>query len=196
MTEAPLSAERLTELAPLLAAGGVDVASVRSLAGGASQELWLVVIRTTCGEANVVLRRAPEHRVRSELAIPIELEAELIAAAHSAGVPSPRVLHVLQPKDGLGAGFFMEHIEGEALGQKIVRDDSFAAVRPQLARQCGEILGRIHALAPPSALPMTPIGGIIDALERQHRSEKWPRPVFEVAFRWLRENAPVKLRRG
>jgi aminoglycoside phosphotransferase (APT) family kinase protein len=84
----------------------------------------------------------------------------------------------------------MEHVEGEALGKRIVRDDSFAAVRPRLAHQCGEILARIHALAPPAALPVTPIARIIDALERQHRSEDWPRPVFEVAFRWLREHAP------
>ena len=190
MSAAPPSIERLAELAPLLAAGGVGVASVRSISGGASQELWSVAVRTALGETSVVLRRAPQQRVRSELAIPIELEAELIAAAHRGGVPSPRVLYVLQAKDGLGAGFFMEHVEGEALGQKIVRDDAFAAVRPRLARQCGEILARIHALARPAALPATPIAGIVDALERQHRSEEWPRPVFEIAFRWLRENAP------
>jgi len=184
------SVERLAELAPLLAEGGVGVASVRSISGGASQELWSVVIRTASGEAPVVLRRTPEQRVRSALSIPIELEAELIAAAHRGGVPSPRVLYVLEPKDGLGAGFFMEHVEGEALGQKIVRDDKFAAVRPRLARQCGEILARIHGLARPATLPVTTIRGIIDALERQHRSEDWPRPVFEVALRWLRENAP------
>src|SRR5512147_1011193 len=125
MTAAPPSVDRLGELAPLLAPGGVGVASLRSISGGASQELWSVAIRTASGETPVVLRRTPDARVRSELAIPIELEAELIAAAHRGGVPSPRVLYVLQPKDGLGAGFFMEHVEGEALGRKIVRDDSF-----------------------------------------------------------------------
>lgn len=187
---APPSTERLSRLAPRLAPGGADVASVQFLSGGASQELWRVMVRTPSGETPVVLRRTPEQRVRSDLAIPIEMEAELIAAAHAASVPSPRVLHVLTPHDGLGAGFFMEHVTGEALGHKIVRDEAFAAVRPRLAQQCGEILARIHALPRPEALPAVPIAGIIDSLDRQYQSEAWPRPVFELAFRWLRDNAP------
>lgn len=149
------------------------------------------MVRTASGETPVVLRRTPEQRVRSDLAIPIDMEAELISAAYAAGVPSPRVLHVLTPEDDLGAGFFMERVNGEALGHKIVRDEAFAAVRPRLARQCGEILARIHALPRPGALPVSPIAGIIDALDRQYQSEAWPRPVFELAFRWLRDNAPA-----
>lgn len=190
MITTPPSIDCLSRLAPRLVDGGLVVESVRPLPGGASQELWSVSVRTRDGETPVVLRRAPEARARNELSIPIALEAELIVSARSAGVPSPRVLHVLEPKDELGAGFLMEHVEGEALGPRIVRLDAFAAVRPKLARQCGEILARIHALNPPSALRATPIVGIIDALERQHRVEDWPRPVFEWAFRWLRENAP------
>lgn len=189
MSAAP-TLERLSRLAPRLAPKGLAVTSAQALSGGASQELWRVIVRTETGETPVVLRRAPEHGVRSALSIPIELEAELIASAHGTGVPSPRILHVLRPQDELGAGFFMEHVEGEALGQRIVRHEAFAAVRPKLARQCGEILARIHALERPPALPLMPITGIVDALERQHRVEDWPRPVFELAFRWLRENAP------
>jgi aminoglycoside phosphotransferase (APT) family kinase protein len=191
VSAAPPSLERLTNLAPRLAPGGTEIVSVNALSGGASQELWSILVRAPSGEHRVVLRRAPEERVRSELSIPIELEAELIAAAHGLGVPSPRVLHVLTPEDGLGAGFFMAHVEGEALGQRIVRDERFAAVRPRLARQCGEILARIHALPKPVTLPEKSAVEIIDALERQHRIENWPRPVFELAFRWLRENAPA-----
>lgn len=184
------STEQLARLAPRLAPDAVDVASVKPLAGGASQELWSVIVRTASGETPVVLRRAPDQHLRSELAIPIEIEAELIIAAHAAGVPSPRVLYVMSPEDGLGAGFFMEHVAGEALGHKIVRDEAFTAVRPRLARQCGEILARIHALPRPQALPVTPILQIVDALDRQYQSEDWPRPVFELALRWLRDNAP------
>jgi len=97
---------------------------------------------------------------------------------------------VLQPGDDLGAGFFMEHVSGEALGHKIVRDAAFAVVRPILARQCGEILARIHTLKRPDKLPHKPIAEIIDALDRQYQTEGWPRPVFELAMRWLRTNAP------
>jgi aminoglycoside phosphotransferase (APT) family kinase protein len=106
-------------------------------------------------------------------------------------VPTPRVVYILAPEDGLGAGFFMQHVDGEALGGRIVRDETFAAVRPALARRCGEILARIHAL--PRAeldLPAKDAGQVIDALERLHRSEDWPRPVFELALKWLKAHAP------
>jgi aminoglycoside phosphotransferase (APT) family kinase protein len=178
----------LTALAPRLAAGATGVAEVRQLSGGASQELWLVVCQTPDGLRRLVLRRTPPGRTASDLSIPIEAEARLMRLAHANGVPTPPVVHILAPEDGLGAGFFMEHVEGEALGGRIVRDEAFASVRPLLARQCGEILARIHAL-PRRAAPGLPEKGaaeIIDDLERHHRTENWPRPVFELAFRWLR----------
>ncbi|WP_395647330.1 phosphotransferase family protein [Terricaulis sp.] len=190
MVPEPPSVERLSKLAPVLAPGGAEVTAVRPLSGGASQELWSVTVTSPAGDVRAVLRRDPG-RARSELSIPIALEAALIDAAHSAGVPSPRVLHVLMPEDALGAGFFMSHVDGEALGHRIVRDETFAAVRPLLARQCGEILARIHALPRPPGLPVTHALDVIAALERQHRAEDWPRPVFELAFRWLREHAPA-----
>lgn len=182
-----IAAPSIEALSALAARLGLDAPrDVHPLSGGASQELWLIAF----GEMRTVLRRAPEGRVGSELAIPITLEAELIRAAHAHGLPSPRVLHVLTPTDGIGAGFFMEFVEGEALGQRIVRGEAFAGVRPLLAGQCGEILARIHSLVPPDALPVQSAAAIIDALERQHRRENWPRPVFELALRWLKQNVP------
>ena len=193
MSVTPPSRDALARLAPLLAEGGSDVSDVRLLSGGASQELWTMLVSAPLGRRRVVLRRAPEGRDRTALAIPIELEAELMRLARGNGAPSPRVLHVLTPADGLGAGFVMEHVEGEALGQRVVRDDAFAAVRPHLARQCGEILARIHAAPIVPALPVKSAAELIDDLERQHRLEDWPRPVFELAFRWLRERLPPSM---
>lgn len=190
MSATPPPMQALTRLAPKLADGGASVDDVRFLSGGASQELWSLTVGGPSGARRVVLRRAPADRERTELAIAIELEAQLMQVAHAGGVPSPRVLYVLQPGDDLGAGFFMEHVEGEALGQRIVRDPAFDAVRPRLARQCGEILARIHALPLPSGLPVKTAAEIVDELERQHRLEDWPRPVFDLAFRWLRERLP------
>ena len=42
-----------------------------------------------------------------------------------------------------------QRVAGETLGRRIVSDPRFEAVRPQLARQCGEILAQIHATPPP-----------------------------------------------
>jgi aminoglycoside phosphotransferase (APT) family kinase protein len=189
MTPAPDLAA-LTKLAQKLAPGGESVAEVKPLSGGASQELWAVVVETPSGAEKVVLRRAPAGRVRSELSTSIELEAELIKSAGARGVPVADVRYVLQPADGLGAGFFMAFVEGEALGQRIVREEKFGAARPKLARQCGEILARIHATPAVVGLPTLQASDVIDALERTHRLEARPRPVMELGFKWLRANLP------
>ena len=45
------------------------------------------------------------------------------------------------PHDDLGSGFVMDHVAGETVARKILRDEAFASVRPKLARQCGEACG-------------------------------------------------------
>jgi aminoglycoside phosphotransferase (APT) family kinase protein len=110
--------------------------------------------------------------------------------AYDAGVPSPRVLHVLEPDDQLGSGFIMDRIAGETIPRKILRDEKFASARPKLARQLGGILALIHEL-PLAQLPklrrMTAAAEIAE-LERDYRGFDWPRPVFELALRWLRDH--------
>jgi aminoglycoside phosphotransferase (APT) family kinase protein len=112
--------------------------------------------------------------------------------AYDAGLPSPRVLHVLQPQDELGTGFIMARVEGETIARKILRDDQFARARPKLARQLGQVLAGIHGLALaqlPELRRMTATREIAE-LERDYRSFDWPRPVFELALRWLRDRDP------
>jgi aminoglycoside phosphotransferase (APT) family kinase protein len=112
--------------------------------------------------------------------------------AYEAGVPSPRVMHVLTAVDDLGTGFIMQRVEGETIARKILRDDEFAAVRPHLARQIGGVLAGLHRL-PLDKLPelrrMT-AAKEIGEFERDYRSLNWPKPVFELALRWLRDNDP------
>ncbi|HYI26659.1 MAG TPA: phosphotransferase family protein, partial [Bradyrhizobium sp.] len=67
-----------------------------------------------------------------------------------------------------------------------------AEARPKLARQIGGILAGIHSLDL-SQLPELRImtaAKEIGELERDYRSFDWPRPVFELALRWLRERDP------
>jgi aminoglycoside phosphotransferase (APT) family kinase protein len=107
-------------------------------------------------------------------------------------VPSPLVLHVLQPNDELGTGFIMSRVEGETIPRKILRDAQFAQARPRLARQLGGVLARIHGLnlsRLPDLRGMTAAKEIVE-LERDYRSFEWPRPVFELALRWLRDHDP------
>jgi aminoglycoside phosphotransferase (APT) family kinase protein len=113
-------------------------------------------------------------------------------AAERAGVPSPHVHYVIAPEDDFGRGFFMSHVEGEALGRKIVRDEQFATIRPQLARRAGEILAAIHAIDPGKLpeLPRVTTERDVATLFDNYRRWSEPRPVFELAFRWAKERMP------
>ncbi|MCB1541709.1 MAG: phosphotransferase family protein, partial [Rhodoblastus sp.] len=161
------------------------------LSGGASQETWSLVAARAHGPERMILRRMPAGVPIVEK-ISLETEAALMRAAERAGVPSPHVHYVIAPEDDCGRGFLMSHVEGEALGRKIVRDEQFARVRPSLARQAGEILARIHAIDP-SGLPDLPRVTPAEEVATMHANyRRWsdPRPVFELAFRWAQERMP------
>src|SRR5690348_2723395 len=118
------------------------------MTAGATQELWRFDLVENGGESAIALRRAPGGTRVSETAVGPETEARLIQAAAAKGVPVPPVRYVLEPEDGLGRGFLMGFIEGETLGGRIVRQEAFAETRTFLARQCGEVLAKIHTMDP------------------------------------------------
>jgi aminoglycoside phosphotransferase (APT) family kinase protein len=173
--------------------GASGVVGVVRLSGGASQETWSFDIVHPDGNIGAILRRAPAgYGAAPTRAAGLNAEATLMQLAHDAGLPSPRVLHVLQPQDELGTGFMMARVEGETIARKILRDDQFAQARAKLARQLGEVLAGIHGLSLaqlPELRRMTATREL-DELERDYRSVDWPRPVFELALRWLRDRDP------
>jgi aminoglycoside phosphotransferase (APT) family kinase protein len=173
--------------------GATGVSGAVRLSGGASQETWSFDIVHPDGNIGAILRRAPPgYGAAPSRAAGLGAEAVLMQLAYEAGVPSPRVLHVLQPQDDLGTGFIMQRVEGETIARKILRDEKFASARRLLARQLGKVAAGIHSL-PASKLPklrrMTAAKEIAE-LERDYRSLDWPRPVFELALRWLRDRDP------
>jgi aminoglycoside phosphotransferase (APT) family kinase protein len=174
-------------------AGATGIVHAVRLSGGASQETWSFDIVHPDGNIGAILRRAPQgYGAAPARAAGLNAEATLMQLAYDAGVPSPRVLHVLQPGDELGTGFVMARVEGETIPRKILRDAEFAAARPKLARQLGGVLAGIHGLDMtklPELRGMTAAKEIAE-LERDYRSFDWPRPVFELALRWLRDHDP------
>ena len=173
--------------------GATNVTGAAKLSGGASQETWSFDIVHPDGNIGAILRRAPPgYGAAPSRAAGLAAEAQLMQLAYEAGVPSPRVLHVLQPRDKLGTGFIMQRVEGETIARKILRDEKFASARPLLARQLGKVAAGIHGL-PLAKLPelrrMTAAKEIAE-LERDYRGFEWPRPVFELALRWVRDRDP------
>ena len=185
--------ELLTRCVAAWCPGAAGVTGAKRLSGGASQETWSFDIVHPNGHLGAILRRAPPgYGAAPTRAAGLNAEASLMQLAHAAGVPSPEVLHVLQPQDELGTGFIMRRVEGETIPRKILRDGQFADARVKLGHQCGDILARIHAL-PLAQLPelrrMTPETEIAQ-LDQEYRSFDRPRPVFELALRWLRDHDP------
>ena len=173
--------------------GATGVANAVRLSGGASQETWSFDIVHPDGNIGAILRRAPAgYGAAPSRAAGLDAEARLMQLAYDAGVPSPRVLHVLRPENDLGTGFVMGRVEGETIPRRILRDQQFASARAVLAHQLGKVLAAIHGLDMvqlPKLRRMTAAEEIAE-LERDYRSFDWPRPVFELALRWLRDRDP------
>jgi aminoglycoside phosphotransferase (APT) family kinase protein len=173
--------------------GATGVVGAAKLSGGASQETWSFDIVHPEGNIGAILRRAPQgYGAAPGRAAGLQAESKLMQLAYDAALPSPRVLHVLEPQEELGTGFVMARVEGETIPRKILRNEQFAKARPKLARQLGKVLAGIHAIdlaQLPELRAMTPAKEIAE-LERDYRSFDWPRPVFELALRWLRERDP------
>jgi aminoglycoside phosphotransferase (APT) family kinase protein len=185
----------MTSLAEALAAWAAPdpIDGLTRLSGGASQETWAFARASR----PLILRRAPGGggAARSGQAIPLATEAALIAAAGRQGAPVALVEAVFAPDSPVGEAFVMGRVEGETIARKILRDAAFAEARPRLARQCGQILARIHA-TPLEGLPPLETSDGPDQLRRYediYRGFDRPRPVLELAFRWLADNAPAPL---
>jgi aminoglycoside phosphotransferase (APT) family kinase protein len=175
--------------------GATGIAELRRLSGGASQETWSFDATTAGAPLASILRRRPSGAPDAALgmALPLETEAELLRVAAAAAVPVPAVRLLLEPGDGLGSGYVMERLAGETIARRILRDEAFASVRPRLARHCGEILARIHAI-PRARLPQLPVADAAGQLARYRAAFDafdQPHPVFELAFRWVAEHLPA-----
>ena len=172
--------------------GGEGVANLTRLTAGASQEIWRFDLVSGDLTTPLILRRAPGGTRVSETAIGPEIEAALLQAAHTAGVPAPPVRWVLTEEDGLGRGYVMGFVPGETLGGRIARGEAFADARKVLAGQCGAALAAIHRIDPaafPTLKRVTPLEFVTQYLEA-YRATAWPRPVFDLAFRWLLDRCP------
>lgn len=173
------------------------IESVERLTAGASLETYSVMALVDGGRRRLALRRAIKGVPKASIpwAPSIEAEAQLMIVARGAGIPSPEVHDVFRKADGLGHGFLMEWLDGETLGQRIVRSEKFAGVRPRLAYQCGEILGRIHSIdlsetGLESMLQRLSAKEYLDFMIAWYRKFDVNRPVLEYAVKWLADHSP------
>lgn len=174
------------------------VGSVDRLSGGASQETYRIVIETSRGEQLLAMRRAPGGvKVEPVPGHPgLDVEAMLMRSARAVGVPEPEIHYVLQDADGLGEGFIMEWLEGEALGARIVRSANYTELRPRLAYECGKLMARVHQIDLDATglrrhlFEITPAEFVEQSWDRYQLLET-PQPMIDFTARWLMENLPA-----
>jgi aminoglycoside phosphotransferase (APT) family kinase protein len=171
--------EQLAELLAV-ALGGIPVADLERLSGGASRETW----RFTAGDRRLVVQRQRAGDVRDMLG-----EASVVAAAGAAGVPVAPLIHAERAADG-SAFMILGEVAGETIARKIQRDDEFAAARPVLPGQFGEALARVHSIEPATVPHLEQVDQIayytdlLDGLGRPH-------PVLELVRNWLLDHQPA-----
>lgn len=172
---------------------GARVESLTRLTGGANQAMWSLDAVAGVQRLPMVLRQTSDWNQDVTGTLALDDEARLVIRASEGGVPVPPVHQILRPEDGLGVGYLMARLEGETLPPKVLRGERYADARSRLAGQCGQVLAAIHRLD---------VGGldflgaltpdvVVDRLYLEYRSHGEPRPIFELAFRWLRDHVPV-----
>lgn len=154
------------------------------LSGGANMESWSF----DWGGEGYVLRRAPSADYMADRPFGHAEEAELVAAAHAAGVRAPRLAAVLADGDGLGTGYVMARVAGEVNPAAIL-----TAPPPCLLDDLAHELAQIHALPPaviPAAIPVLDTAAALAELRARFADYGGDRPVIALALHWCAANIP------
>ncbi len=182
--------EGLARLVERLEGKGAILIDLQRLSGGASLETWSFIAQGAARKDLILRRRAKPLEAESG-AVNLASEAAVLRAVAANGAPVPELVHLCDETDGLGEAHVTRRVTGETLGRKIVADNRFDAVRGKLARQCGQVLAKIHGTSPPvTELRVSGALAELDLYEDAYRTAGAERPVLELALRHLRTHAP------
>jgi aminoglycoside phosphotransferase (APT) family kinase protein len=167
--------------------GASKVENLRRLSGGASRDTFSF----DADGRPLILQRQRVSGMRD-----FRIESALLREARKADVPVAEVLvtdvdATEEQRAAIGAAFMVvERLDGETIGRKILRDDTFAGARTKLAAQCGEALAGIHSI-PVDAVPGLEQADQVKQYRDAHDALGVPSPAFELGFRWLEANRPA-----
>ena len=181
---ADLLAGRLTEVLGQSA----GVADLRRLTGGASRETWAFTALPGQGAPRrLVLRRDPPGTGRPE---GMAVEARVLAVAARAGVAVPPLVDAGTDPAVVGSPYLiMDHVDGETIARKLLRDPQYERARDGLAAELGRTLARIHAIAP-EAVPGLAANEPLEGLRAAYDELREPLPTVEIALKWLERHRP------
>jgi aminoglycoside phosphotransferase (APT) family kinase protein len=147
----------------------------------------------------LILRSDPQEGPQSVM--DRSLEFRVIEAAHQEGVLVPKPYFL--GDESLGASFFiMERIEGETIPRRLFRDREYDQARRLITQQLGAWLAHIHSVPldkyqlaglPGPQVGRSPAEEEIARYEEMYQEmARELHPVFELAFRWLRQHIPAR----
>ncbi|WP_164155855.1 phosphotransferase family protein [Sandarakinorhabdus rubra] len=170
---------------------GAPVSRVEALSGGASSATYAVDASRPDGSPWPLILQCAATGSVPEGGLPRRDQALLQQRMHAAGLPVAEVVRVLEPGDGLGEGYVMARLPGEALAPKWLKLPQYEAARAGLTAQVAGVLARLHA-QPLSAvadlkLPTASTGEALARMFANYRRFGVDSPVFDLAFAWLRE---------
>lgn len=178
----------------------VAVTALTPLSGGACQENFRVEL-DLAGERRVTCLRS-DARTALPASVGRAVEYAVIEAAVAAGVPTPAARWPSPDlvRDGADA-YFLDWLDGDAIGARVTRHASLAAAREKLPEQLARALAAIHRITPAThpALPIArapfsgdgdPADGAIRFVGEMLDRLDAPRPASEYALRWLRAHKP------
>ena len=172
---------------------GTLVTRVEQLSGGASSATYAVDAVKDGAAWPLILQTAATGSV-PEGGLARADQARLQQFAFAAGLPVAAVVYVLEPADGLGEGFVMTRLPGEALAPRWLKSPDYALARQGLTASCAAVLARLHRLPVAGVAGLAlPAGSTAQSLERMfanYRRFGVDSPVFDLAFAWLRDRMP------
>jgi aminoglycoside phosphotransferase (APT) family kinase protein len=183
----------------------VQISELRRMAGGSSRETWSLDVEfdragrdVGPGRLELVMRRDPPGRVGDG---DRGLEFRVVRAAHSCGVPAPRVHWCCTDLEVIGTPFYlMDRLPGEALPRRLLREDRYAKTRDRMTGQLAEIAVQIHRVPLDhedlAGLPRVASGASAAEFELDRVAAAVPElaaephPALVLAERWLRARLP------
>lgn len=169
------------------ASGATGAIRLTRLTGGVSRETLLVQTDEPDSERSYILRIDGSAGLGSAS---LDLESLALRSAEASGVPVP-VVHVVGNDEVIGGAFMlMDHVAGETIPRRILRDPELATSGPGLARSLGDVLARIHSMeiSSPELAPREedPLSGFFTSSGSNLASQSG----LALGIRWLRDHRP------
>ena len=172
-----------------------SIFEINKMSGGSSNEIWIIKYLDNNTEKKIVFRRHYSGISEKENLYPplsLSIESEVMVQAYKQKIPVPKIIYNVDKDHELGESFFMEFIDGITLGNKIVENRSVKLLKPNLASQCGEILGKIHSIPYQNIKDLNTSTGIDEMRKYKNIYQDYSLniPVFNLSFKWLEKNIP------